>query len=124
MRRNGNELTTTVPRVVDLLNGEWEEHPRFPGIQIQGLLTRLDNPFANVNAVRVRAGGAIGRHRHAEQVETVLVIRGNAILTLDQTEVPISNGQIIAIPVGLEHALRNEGTTLVELLTFFTPPLA
>jgi mannose-6-phosphate isomerase-like protein (cupin superfamily) len=47
-----------------------------------------------------------------------------AILTLDQTEVSITNGQIIAIPVGLEHALRNEGTTLVELLTFFTPPLA
>jgi quercetin dioxygenase-like cupin family protein len=124
MRRNGNELMTTVPRVVDFLIGEWEEHPRFPGIQIQGLLTRLDNPFANVNAVRVQSGGAIGRHRHAEQVETVLVMRGNAILTLDQTEVPITNGQIIAIPVGLEHALRNEGTTLVELLTFFTPPLA
>jgi quercetin dioxygenase-like cupin family protein len=113
-----------LPRVVDFRNGEWEEHPRFPGIQIQGLLTRLDNPFANVNAVRVRSGGVIGRHRHTEQVETVLVIRGNAILTLDQTEVSITSGQIMAIPAGLEHALRNEGTTLVELLTFFTPPLA
>jgi mannose-6-phosphate isomerase-like protein (cupin superfamily) len=56
-------------------------------------------------------------------VETVWVIRGNAILTLDQTEVALKDGQIIAIPTGLEHALRNEGTTPVELLTFFTPPL-
>lgn len=113
----------TLPRVVDLVIGEWEEHPRFPDIQIQGLLTKLDNPFANVNAVRVRSGGTIGRHRHAGQVETVWVIRGNAILTLDQTEVPLRDGQIIAIPIGLEHALRNEGPALVELLTFFTPPL-
>jgi quercetin dioxygenase-like cupin family protein len=113
----------TLPRVVDLVTGEWEEHPHFPGIQIQGLLTRLDNPFANVNAIRVRSGGTIGRHRHAGQVETVWVIRGNAILTLDQTEVSLKDGQIIAIPIGLEHALRNDGPALVELLTFFTPPL-
>jgi quercetin dioxygenase-like cupin family protein len=114
----------TLPRVVDLMTGEWEEHSHFPGIQIQGLLTRLENPFANVNAIRVRSGGTIGRHRHAGQVETVWVIRGNAILTLDQTEVSLRDGQIIAIPIGLEHALRNEGPALVELLTIFTPPLA
>jgi quercetin dioxygenase-like cupin family protein len=114
----------TAPRVVDLLAGEWQEHTRFPGIQMQGLLTRLDNPFANVNAVRVESGCRIGRHHHAAQVETVWVIRGNPILTLDQTEVSLRDGQIIAIPIGLEHALRNEGPALVELLTFFTPPLA
>ena len=114
----------TLPRVADLLTGEWQEHAGFPGIQMQGLLTGLDNPFANVNAVRVPSGATIGRHRHAGQVETIWVIQGNAILTLDQTEVSLRDGQIIAIPIGLEHALRNEGPALVELLTFFTPPLA
>ena len=113
----------TLPRVADLLNGEWQEHARFSGIHMQGLLTSSDNPFATVNAVQVPSGGLIGRHRHAGQVETVWVIRGIAILTLDQTEVSLRDGQIIAIPIGLEHALRNEGPALVELLTFFTPPL-
>jgi quercetin dioxygenase-like cupin family protein len=114
----------TLPRVADLMAGDWQEHARFPGIQIQGLLTRLDNPFANVNAVRVPPGCTIGRHHHAGQLETVWVIKGNAILTLDQTEVSLRDGQIIAIPIGLEHALRNDGPALVELLTIFTPPLA
>ncbi len=114
----------TMPRVADLAVGDWEEHARFPGISMKGLLTTSDNPFANVNVIQVPTGAAVGRHRHAEQVETVWVIRGNAILTLDQTEVSIKDGQIIAIPIGLEHALRNDGTNLVELLTFFTPPLA
>ena len=113
-----------MPRVADLAVGEWQEHVRFPGISLKGLLTRADNPFASVNVIQVPPGAAVGRHRHAEQVETVWVIRGNAILTLDQTEVSLKDGQIIAIPIGLEHALRNEGTTPVELLTFFTPPLA
>jgi len=113
----------TLPRVADLAAGEWQGHARFPGISLKGLLTASDNPFASVNVIQVPPGGKIGRHRHAEQFETVWVIRGNAILTLDQTEVSIRDGQIVAIPIGLEHALRNEGTTLVELLTFFTPPL-
>jgi len=112
-----------LPRVADLMTGEWQEHTRFPGIYMQVLLNTADNPLANVNAVRVPPGGTIGRHRHAQQFETVWVIMGNPILTLDQTEVSLRDGQIIAIPVGLEHALRNEGPVPVELLTFFTPPL-
>lgn len=113
----------TLPRVADLEAGEWQEHTRFPGIYMKGLLTSADNPLASVNVVQVPPGGVIGRHRHVQQLETVWVIRGNAILALDQTEVSIRVGQIVAIPIGLEHALRNEGETLVELLTFFTPPL-
>ena len=112
-----------MPRVADLAAGEWQEHARFPGISMKGLLTASDNPFANVNVIQVPPGAALGRHCHAQQVETVWVIRGIAVLTLDQTEVSLTDGQIIAIPIGLEHALRNEGTTPVELLTFFTPPL-
>jgi quercetin dioxygenase-like cupin family protein len=113
----------TLPRVADLTAGEWQEHARFAGIYMKGLLTSADNPLASVNVVQVPPGGIIGRHRHTQQLETVWVIRGNSILTLDQTEVSIRDGQIIAIPIGLEHALRNEGQALVELLTFFTPPL-
>ena len=114
---------SSLPHVADLHGGEWQEHGRFPGIYLKTLLTTTDNPLANVNAVRVPPGSTIGRHRHAGQLETVWVIRGNAILTLDQMEVSLRDGQIIAIPIGLEHALRNEGPALVELLTFFTPPL-
>ena len=113
----------TLPHVADIEAGEWQEHARFPGIYVKGLLTSADNPLATVNVVQVPPGGKIGRHRHAQQLETVWVIQGNAILTLDQTEVPIRDGQIIAIPIRLEHALRNESQAVVKLLTFFTPPL-
>jgi len=113
----------TLPRVADMEAGEWQEHVRFPGVVMKSLLTAADNPLATVNLVQVPPAGKIGRHRHAQQLETVWVIQGNAILTLDQTEVPMKDGQIIAIPIGLEHALRNESQAVVKLLTFFTPPL-
>jgi quercetin dioxygenase-like cupin family protein len=113
----------SLPRVADLYAGEWQEHVRFPGIYMKSLLTSTDNPLASANVVQVPPAGNIGRHRHAHQLETVWIIKGEAILTLDQTDVSLKDGQMIAIPMGLEHALRNEGPSLVELLTFFTPPL-
>jgi len=111
------------PRIADLAMGEWQEHTRFPGIYMKSLLTSEDNPFASVNVVQVPSGRMIGHHHHPQQIETVWIIKGEAILTLDQTDIHLGDGQIIAIPIGLEHALRNEGQVLVELLTFFTPPL-
>ena len=122
MRRDGNELIS-LPRVADMEAGQWQEHARFPGIFMKSLLTSADNPLATVNVVQVPPAGYIGRHRHMKQLETVWVIQGHAILTLDQTEVHMQDGQIIAIPIGLEHALRNDGQSMVKLLTFFTPPL-
>ena len=113
-----------LPRVADLNAGEWHTHARFPGVYMKSLLTSVDNELANVNAVQVPPGGQIGRHHHAQQLETVWIIKGEAILTLDQTDLPLRAGQIVAIPIGLEHALRNESQTITELLTFFTPPLA
>jgi len=112
-----------LPRIGDLNAGEWQEHARFPGIHVKSLLTSQDNPLANVNVVQVPPHGMIGRHRHTQQLETVWIIKGEAILTLDQIDIYLKKGQIIAIPMGLEHTLRNEGITTLELLTFFTPPL-
>jgi quercetin dioxygenase-like cupin family protein len=113
----------TLPRVADLNAGEWREHSRFPGIYMKSMLTTIDNPMANANVVRVPSGCVIGHHRHAQQLETVWIIKGNPILTLEDTDIPMQDGQMIAIPIGVEHALRNEGQATVELLTFFTPPL-
>ena len=112
-----------MPRIADMHAGEWQEHPRFAGIYMKGLFTSADNPYASANVVQVPPGGMIGRHTHPQQIETVWIIAGDAILTLEQTDMPMRAGQIISIPMDLEHALRNDSTTLVELLTFFTPPL-
>lgn len=112
-----------LPHIADIHANEWSEHSRFKGIQLKNLLTAANNPLANVNVVQIPPGGVIDRHQHSKQVETVYVIFGDAILTLEETEIPIRDGQVVAIPIALEHALRNDSAALVQLLTFFTPPL-
>ena len=110
-------------QVVDPSNVEWKEHSRFRGIYMKSLLTSEDNSLASVNVVRVPAGGVIGWHNHPVQVETVYVLRGQSVLTLGDRELPFHAGQVVAIPMGLEHSLHNVGQETVELLTIFTPPI-
>ena len=110
--------------IIDESALEWRDHPRFSGIRMKQMLTSAANPQASVNRVQVPPGSVIGWHHHAEQVETVYVLAGQGVLTLGETEKPFDAGQIVAIPAALVHTLRNEGSTPLELLCFFTPPLA
>ena len=110
-------------RIADTATGEWKAHPRFPGLLMKSLLTSADNALATVSLVRVPPGRVVGRHDHPKQVETVYLLAGKSILTLGDTDVPFNAGQVVAIPIGLEHALRNEGRETVELLAICTPPI-
>lgn len=103
---------------------EWTAHPRFDGITMKTLIGAVGNPLAGVNLVRVPPQGVIGRHHHVKETETVYVLAGESILTLADADSPFVAGQVVAIPAGLDHALRNSGAEVVELLCVFTPPLS
>ena len=102
----------------------WNEHPRFKNIDMKALLTSADNPLANISLVRVAVGSAVPRHLHANEVETVYLVSGRSELVLGDERFPFNAGSVVAIPIGLEHELHNVGDEPVELLAFFTPPLA
>ena len=74
--------------------------------------------------VRVPVGEQVTRHQHGQEVETVYVLAGKSRLVLGDQEIPFHAGQVVAIPMGMEHALINAGDEPVDLITFFTPPLA
>lgn len=115
---------TTITPIVDPEHLEWGAHPRFEGISMKPLITAAGNPLAGVTLVNVPPDGVIGRHHHVQEIETVYVLAGESILTLADTDYPFTAGQIVAIPAGLDHALRNQGPEVVKLLCVFTPPLS
>jgi quercetin dioxygenase-like cupin family protein len=109
--------------IIDATTIEWGEHPRVSSIYVKKLLTAEENPLASVNLVKVPEGGVIGHHMHVDQVETVYVLKGQCVLTIGGNAMPFRAGQIVALPAGVEHELRNVGSEPVELITFFTPPI-
>ncbi len=114
---------TQATPIVDATAIEWGEHPRVAGIYVKKLLSADENPLASVNLVKVPEGGVVGHHMHVDQVETVYVLKGQCVLTIGGNEMPFNVGQIVALPAGVEHELRNAGSEPVELITFFTPPI-
>jgi len=120
-------MTENAQPPAQVVNGEeiaWTTHPRFADILMKQMLTSAANPLASVSRVRVPPGGVIGWHQHAEQTETVYVLAGDSTLTLGESPVSFCAGQIVAIPPTLRHTLINEGSETVDLLCFFTPPIA
>ena len=115
---------TASPSIVDSFAISWVDHPRFRDISMKTLISPATNPLAGVNLVNVPPGGVIGRHLHPKEIETVYVLAGQSELTLGDTNHVFVAGQIVAIPIGLEHSLRNTGQDTVNLLCIFTPPLS
>lgn len=115
--------STPPPAILTPADLPWGEHPRFPGIGMKQVFTKASHPFASVGLVRVPPGGVIGRHIHPNEVELIHIRAGRAILTTGEIERPFEAGQFVAIPIGMQHGLRNEGDETVELITFFTPPI-
>lgn len=115
-------LTELAP-IVDADQVAWTVHPRFDGILMKTLVTSAGNPLAGVTLVQVPPDGVIGRHHHVKETETVYVLAGESVLSLADTDYTFDAGQIVAIPAGLDHSLRNTGQDAVKLLCIFTPPL-
>ena len=108
--------------LVDIHDGAWQPHPRFETVFYKPLLTSSENPFANVNVVLLLPGGKIGDHIHHSQIETIFMVSGKGIFSVQGFETSFTAGQIIAVPSGAEHWLFNPGPDPIELVTIFTPP--
>jgi quercetin dioxygenase-like cupin family protein len=109
--------------IIDHQDIPWEPHPRYPSVEFKALVKGADNTFVSVGLVRFPPGGIIGIHIHPNEIETIYGLVGEGVFTLQDEEMPFSAGQIVSVPIGMEHGLRNESDDDLEILTIFTPPL-
>jgi len=112
-----------LPRIVNVESENWMDHSRFSGILLKPLLSACDNALANVFLVRIPPGREVGAHCHSAQVESVFVSSGEGMLKIRNVERRFGMGEIVAIPIGVEHSLRNIGSVDIVVLAFFTPPI-
>ncbi len=115
--------STKIP-ITDHRDIPWEPHPRYPTVYFKPLIKGADNAFVGVGLVRFPPGGVIGIHIHASEVETIYALAGEGVFTLQDEDMIFSAGQIVSVPIGMEHGLRNESEDDLEIMTIFTPPLS
>ena len=59
-------------------------------------------------------GGFVPEHVHDNIEEVFYIVRGSGVAVLDGKEYPVKAGDIVPIPAGVRHAMRNDGTDTLE----------
>ncbi len=73
-----------------------------------------------VKRLEVKPGKRLSYQTHARRSEHWMVVRGQAVVTLDGAEIELNPGQTIDIPQGAAHRIQNIGTvpmTFIEIQT-------
>lgn len=66
-------------------------------------------------------GGAQPPNRHPRSVETFLFLRGEGVATCDGTELTVRAGQLLVLPAGSLHHIRNCGPGRLYAITTMVP---
>ena len=83
---------------------EWNKHPAFEGVELKHIVTAADtNGEFSFHLVRIAPNKKIGRHIHAEQLETHEVISGSGVCINEGCEISYSTGVISIMRKGTEH---------------------
>ncbi|MFB0619090.1 cupin domain-containing protein [Streptomyces sp. AGS-58] len=80
-------------------------------------------PIAFVDLVELPPGTSIGRHRHADDRETYVILAGRGRMTLDGEVFEVREGDVIPNRPYGEHGLTNDSEGLLRLLVFEVGPL-
>jgi len=69
-----------------------------------------------VKRIVVRPGASLSLQMHHHRAEHWIVVKGNAIVTCEDKEFELRQGESTFIPLGKKHRLENKGSDLLEII--------
>lgn len=79
-------------------------------------------PHAQLVVMSIPAGGEIGEEVHDNVDQVVSIVEGNGEAVLDDVPSQIGDGDLVLVPAGTKHNVRNVGTGDLKLYTVYAPP--
>ena len=68
----------------------------------------LDTDYCKVKEIVIKKGGRPSYQYHHKRSEAWVVVQGVATVTLDDKDINYVVGEIVDIPVGMKHRVRND----------------
>ena len=68
----------------------------------------LDTDYCKVKEIIVKPGQRLSYQYHHKRSEAWVVVQGVATVTLDDKDINYTVGEIVDIPVGMKHRVRND----------------
>jgi len=69
-----------------------------------------DEPDYKVKRITVYPSSRLSYQSHTRRSEHWLVVKGHAVVTLDDKNISLNNGKSVDIPKGSKHRVRNDGS--------------
>lgn len=75
-----------------------------------------DQDYYKSKVIRVDAGQKISYQSHAKRAEHWIIVKGEAVVILNDKDVPLKTGEHIFIPQGAKHRIINNSNAAVEFI--------
>jgi len=102
------------------------EGTEFPAGRRTRVLVGVDSPIQAQHFVQgyvvIYPGGSIPAHEH-ETEETYTILNGSGEMTVGSEVRAVSTFDLVYIPPGVEHALKNTGTEPMEMMFVYAPKM-
>jgi mannose-6-phosphate isomerase-like protein (cupin superfamily) len=72
--------------------------------------------------MRIPAGEEIGEEVHDDVDQVIAIVDGSGEAVLDDVPTQIDGGDLVLVPAGTKHNVRNVGTGDLKLYTVYAPP--
>jgi mannose-6-phosphate isomerase-like protein (cupin superfamily) len=79
-------------------------------------------PHAQLVVMTIPAGDEIGEEVHDDVDQVLSLVEGSGEAFLDDVPRPIRDGDLVFVPAGTKHNVRNVGTGDLKLYTVYAPP--
>ena len=73
-----------------------------------------------VKLIILKPGKRLSLQSHKNRSENWVIIQGNALVTLDEKDIPLSPNQFVFIPAGAKHRIANRGNDNVVFVEIQT----
>jgi mannose-6-phosphate isomerase-like protein (cupin superfamily) len=79
-------------------------------------------PHAQLVVMCIPAGEEIGEEVHDDVDQVVSIVDGSGEAVLDDVPTQVGDGDLVLVPAGTKHNVRNVGTGDLKLYTVYAPP--
>lgn len=92
------------------------------------IIRELMHPYVHLNRNQSLAeadippGSVTHLHKHHQSEEIYYVLSGKGLMTLEDEQIDIREGDTVCIPAGTPHNVKNTGAALLKLLCACAPP--
>ena len=76
----------------------------------------LDKDYFKSKIIRIEPGQKISYQSHSQRSEHWIIVKGEALVIIDEKEIKVKTGEHVFIPKGAKHRAINLGTTAVEFI--------